>query len=122
MALINMSEAAKLAGIGRTTLYRYVKNGRISVTKDKDGSPAVDTAELARCFTLSTGDSTVTATGTHIGTREDSSVTDALRREVEHLRQVVVVLEQNNMDLRQSLLLIGHNAPKAGFWSRLFGK
>ena len=51
MALISISEAAKLAGIARSHLYsQYINTGAISVTRDSRGKPKIDTAELIRVF------------------------------------------------------------------------
>ena len=45
MALVSKSKAAKLAGVSRTTIHRYVNVGKLSMTGDK-----VDTSELIRVF------------------------------------------------------------------------
>lgn len=45
MALISKAKAAKLAGVSRTTIHRYVNDGKLSMTGDK-----VDTSELIRVF------------------------------------------------------------------------
>lgn len=51
MALISISEAAKLAGIARSHFYsQYLNSGVISVTRDEKGKPKIDTSELVRVF------------------------------------------------------------------------
>lgn len=45
MALVSKSKAAKLTGVSRTTIHRYVNDGKLSMTGDK-----VDTSELIRVF------------------------------------------------------------------------
>ncbi len=51
MALVNLSEAARLARISRVTLYKkYINTGKLSTTSDDRGRPAVDTSELLRVF------------------------------------------------------------------------
>jgi len=51
MALVNLTEAAKLAGISRVTLYKkYIKPGILSVVSDDRNRPAVDTSEILRVF------------------------------------------------------------------------
>jgi hypothetical protein len=45
MALVSKAKAAKLAGVSRTTIHRYVNDGKLSMTGDK-----VDTSELIRVF------------------------------------------------------------------------
>ena len=49
--LVNISKAAKLAGIGRDTLYKnYINKGKISTTRDERNRPMVDTSEILRVF------------------------------------------------------------------------
>ncbi len=51
MAKVSVTEAAKLAGIGRQQLYRgYISTGKISVERDRLGRPQIDTAEILRVF------------------------------------------------------------------------
>lgn len=47
---LTISAAARLYGIHRATLHRYLKNGRVSRAEFADGSPAVDFAELRRAL------------------------------------------------------------------------
>ena len=50
MVLLTFTQAAKTAGIARSTLYRAIRNGRISVVSQLDGSKKMDTSELQRVF------------------------------------------------------------------------
>ena len=50
MALLTLTQAAKTAGIARSTLYRAIRNGRISVVSQPNGNKGVDTSELQRVF------------------------------------------------------------------------
>lgn len=50
MAKVGATEAARLAGIDRATLYRHVKAGKVSATVGKGGRKSFDTAELERAF------------------------------------------------------------------------
>ena len=50
MAILNVTEAAKAAGVGKATLYRRLKDGTLTASKRADGSKGVDTAELVRVF------------------------------------------------------------------------
>lgn len=45
-----LREAAETAGVSKTTLWRAVKAGRLSATRDELGGFAIDPAELARVF------------------------------------------------------------------------
>lgn len=49
--LVNITKAAKLAGIGRETLYKnYISKGKVSVSRDERNRPVIDTSELLRVF------------------------------------------------------------------------
>ena len=50
MALLTLTQAAKTAGIARSTLYRAIRNGGISVVSQPNGSKGIDTSELQRVF------------------------------------------------------------------------
>jgi excisionase family DNA binding protein len=50
MAILSISEAARAWGIGRSTLQRAIKEGRLSAANRADGSKGIDTAELLRVF------------------------------------------------------------------------
>ena len=50
MTILTMTQAAQKAGISRSTLYRAIRTGRISVVSLPTGRRGVDTAELIRVF------------------------------------------------------------------------
>ena len=50
MAKINLSKAAELVGKDRTTIWRHVKSGKLSIERDRDQLPFVDTSELIRVY------------------------------------------------------------------------
>ena len=51
MAELTLRDAAKQVGVSRATIYRAVKEGRLSATvRPHDGQKVVDTAELLRVF------------------------------------------------------------------------
>ena len=54
MALVGLSEAARLTGKAHTTIHRAMKAGRLSFTLDGTGERQIDTTELARVFGLKT--------------------------------------------------------------------
>lgn len=69
MALVSISEAARLVRKSRSTLYKtYIETGKLSVGQDSaTGRPVVDTSELIRVFgaiytTHATGHATDTKT------------------------------------------------------------
>ena len=46
----SVQEAAKLVGKDRKTIYRHIKNGRLSCGKDDNGNSAIETTELIRVY------------------------------------------------------------------------
>lgn len=84
----SISEAAKLAGVSRSHFYKkFIRPGVISVEKDNDGNPQIDTAEVMRVFG-----------GIHSGvadsvperqkdTPENGSINTALQVEIQLLRE-----------------------------------
>ena len=52
MALVGLSEAAKLTGRNQTTIHRATKTGRLSCIVDEAGARRFDTAELDRVFSI----------------------------------------------------------------------
>lgn len=54
MPMMTLPAAAKAAGVSRTTIARKIKEGRLSATKDDDGSQIIDPAELVRVYPAAT--------------------------------------------------------------------
>ena len=52
MTTLTLGQAAKLAGVGKTTLTRAIKSGRLSADRRDDGSYRIDPAELARVYAV----------------------------------------------------------------------
>jgi len=50
MAKIPISEAVKMVGVSQTTLYRDLKEGKMSYETDARGRKVIDTAELQRVY------------------------------------------------------------------------
>ena len=50
MALVGVTEAARLTGKGRQTIYRAIEAGTLSATRDAHGRATVDVAELERVY------------------------------------------------------------------------
>ncbi len=98
MALISISEAAKLAGIARSHLYsQYINTGAISVTRDSRGKPKIDTAELIRVFgsiQLDIGQNTRTPSEDDLGQETSLALnTDALAM-IELLKEQLAKAEE----------------------------
>lgn len=92
MPKVNITEAAKLAGITRQYLHKkYIKTGTITVEKDNAGHPLIDTSEIMRVFgNLKDDSKQVTQSYREITTENDGKTT-ALQMEIQLLREQLVV-------------------------------
>jgi hypothetical protein len=67
MAMLSLGESARLTRLGKTTLARAIKAGRLSASRKEDGGYEIDPAELARVYrvylTGEKSEETVAATG-----------------------------------------------------------
>lgn len=88
MALVSVTEAAKLVRKNRSTLYRDIERGRLSKTVSPDGETQIDTSELLRAYGRLHG-------------QEDDDGEQALARE--QLR--IALLEERNRSLERALAL-----------------
>lgn len=50
MPELSLSQAAKLTGKSKSTINRAIKTGKLSATRNDDGSYSIDPAELSRAF------------------------------------------------------------------------
>lgn len=107
MAKHNIKEAAHLAGVNRTTLYTYMKEGRISWETLPNGNRVIDTAELSRVFgtlqSLDTNGMSKSQHDQHMKTVDSAREVSLLREQIEALRQHVQAAEADKTDLRQRL-------------------
>ena len=129
MANVSISKAAELAGISRTSLYRtYIKQGKITVSKDSAGKKCIDTAELLRVFgelktnsktvsilvTSVAADSTETVSMPVASVSVDSTQLQAenafLKQQVEELQQDKAWYQSQIAELASSIKLL--EAPK----------
>ena len=146
MAKLNLTQAAKAAGIARGTLYKHIDEGKISCQLDDKGKRVIDTSELMRVY----GEIKQPETNSerseerpieHKETQEETEITEVLRerikdleKQVEDLRQDKEVSSKRESELldivkqQQTLLLPpgdtekdGKGAKKTGFFGRLFG-
>jgi hypothetical protein len=127
MAIVSISEAARLTGKSRKTIQRYVSDGRISMSQRDAGRSGIDISELVRVF----GDLSQPAPALSHASESQfdaPSVTPdvvsklaSLEAENALLKAQIEAKDANLADLRQSLLLLGHvPVQKRRWW--LFGK
>lgn len=128
MAIVSISEAAKITGKARSTIQSYIKTGKLSKTKDSHtGVVGIDTSELIRCF----GELITTPIGhvvneqisqqTTLDTTGEISKIDVLEKEIELLKKIIEEKDEHNKSLKQAMLMLEHKKP-VGWFARLFGK
>ncbi len=98
---LNKYQAAKAAGISRTTLDRHIKEGKISVGKDGTGKTVIDVAELERVYSEVDTDSTSqNVAGEQSETSNDNK---AVHLELEILREYLDRMESDRDRERRQL-------------------
>lgn len=83
MARISINKASQEFNISRNTLYKHIKQGKI--TKDSDGK--LDTSDLIRLY------------GTHVNNQQESTTVD------NNLQTINEQLRQENQQLKQHLAI-----------------
>jgi DNA-binding transcriptional MerR regulator len=122
MALVSISEAARLTGKARSTLHKYIKQGKLSTTTDQNtGNKSIETSELIRVFgKISNSSTTDSDSVTHVLKlqQETPSTTQSLQiklqlleQENTHLKAEKELLSKNLDDIRQAMLLIESKLP-----------
>lgn len=122
MALVSISEAARLTGKARSTLHKYIKQGRLSTTTDQNtGKKNIETSELIRVFgkisnlSATKNDSVTSVSKLHQETQNDTQSLQAklqlLEQENTHLKAEKELLSKNLDDIRQAMLLIESKLP-----------
>ena len=100
MAKVTVTEAAKLAGLGRQQLYRgYISTGKISVERDHQDRPRIDTAEILRVF----GEMKGTPEGTPEATQNGHHINSEKRHADSELQAVVEAKDELISELRERL-------------------
>ncbi len=103
MSILTFSQAAQVTSASRSTIYRYAKEGRISVVRLPNGKRGIDIAELERVF----GPLTSLDTSQNIPVKQGKAVktqTDVSRERsevVELLREQVKLLERELMNAKE---------------------
>lgn len=97
MAKVNLSQASKLAGKNRTTIWRHIKAGKLSSERDYEGNPLIDTSELIRVY----GKIKTTATPEQQGMQHQATLSyNELVKTIESLRS-----EQSEMKEQINILV-----------------
>lgn len=93
MPSFTLADAARIAGVSRPTIYRLVKEGKVSVTQDDRGVKRVDAAELKRVFPAADFDTG--ETGAPVRTRQTETAPDrVLEVELRGAKELLEVTRQ----------------------------
>ena len=127
MAQVSITEAARLSGISRSNFYKnYIRHGKLTVTKDHQGRPQIDTAEIIRVFGGLQGDSNLVSSETQKDTDDGYSmntVMDALNqslmKQLEEAKEREQWYRQQIGELTSTIKLLEYQRP-APFWRKWF--
>jgi len=136
MAKVSISEAARLAGISRPTIYKLMNSGKLnftSVVKAGKTVKNIDTSELIRVF--GTIGNFPAATDFTVNSEQEITQLNSpdlqhlqheielLQKENEGLKEAVASREEHISSLRQAMLLLEHKQdtqqplpPPAKWW------
>ena len=96
--MVGVTQAAKMTGRDPSTIFRALRTGRLSCSKDTAGNRRIDVAELARLYPIATLDEAEPRPG---GTQAPARArTGTPSGEVEALRQLVAAKDEALRDLR----------------------
>ncbi len=131
-----LGEAAKATGLTKSGIAKAIKSGRLSATRNENGSYTIDSAELHRIFPLAVNgqpkpQSVQLDTGSILLelTAKLESVQEQLNREREWSRELSRRLDEESAERRKLTALLTHQPPPAaaapepprpGLWRRLF--
>lgn len=146
MSFLTLSQAAKATSKSKSTLDRAIKSGRLSATRNENGTFSIDPSELARVFPLNAPERSKSAQQERVeeryGTDNSGKIAmleQLLEREREALsreREVSEDLKEDRdrwraqatgllSDLRtaqeQTAPAISPKTPPKTFWKRIFG-
>ena len=86
MARVRISEAARLAGVSKSTMHRALRAGRVSFETDERGERWIDPAEVARAYS-GTARAGPRQDQRHAVTRPEDRLVEQLLRQIEDLQQ-----------------------------------
>jgi hypothetical protein len=121
MALVSVTEAARLTGKNRATIHRYIKQSKLSQSIDATGSKKVETSELLRVFgTISASPETTLQCDAiqHDATVENELPVAAMQQKIAMLEQLLesknkeIQRQDDHIDsLKKAMLLIESKLP-----------
>lgn len=113
MAKISISEAAKLIGKNRSTLYRHINSGKLSKHFDNNNNPLLDTSELSRVYesfkipvamqqgSIVLQSSSMHQAATHAATEDATGEIELLKLKLQHAEEKIVIEETRRREAEQ---------------------
>jgi hypothetical protein len=121
MAIVSISEAARLVGKNRKTIQRYVAEGKLSLSQDVAVGRGIDTSELLRVFEVMSQGSVCDVAETksqHVAADEMECLRRELaveRAKIEQLKERLVDKDRHIESVEKAMLLLesGINRPES---------
>ena len=103
MAKLNLTQAAQAAGIARGTLYRHIKDGKVTCEENDNGERVIDTSELLRAYGKLNSDETSQGDVQDAEVEQHETPRDSqlIQQETKFLRQRVNELEQDREERKE---------------------
>ena len=98
MTKINLSKAAEVVGKNRTTIWRHVKKGKLSIERNRDGLPLVDISELIRVYGELKKPATLTKT------KKQHSATESYEVLLEEIKK----LRAEQAEMKEQIISLTH--------------
>lgn len=121
MTKLSMNQAAKEAGIAKTTLLRAIKNNELSFKKNRKGHYEIDPSELFRVFPKTIKNRFEEPKSTP----EKNHAVTSLERENRLLREMLEETRSERNKWRDqaqkiTALIEDKSTNRKGFWARIF--
>ena len=118
MTQVSVAEAAQLVGRDRKTLYRSIKEGKLSATLNVTGQRQIDVTELIRVFgeLRDTRGSGETVTLPQRETADEIGRLFALEAENQQLRERLADKDRHIEDMRNTVRLLEFRKENRAWW------
>ena len=103
MTKLNLTQAAKAAGIARGTLYRHIKDGKVTCEENDNGERVIDTSELLRVYKRLHNDATSQGDVANDESEQHGTPHDVqlIQQENEHLKQRLEEVEKDKLERKE---------------------
>ena len=99
MAKLNLTQAAKAAGIARGTLYRHIADGKVTCEQNGNGERVIDISKLLRVYKQLNSDGASQGDVQNDEIEQQETPRDVQIEQV--LREQISFLDRQNADLRR---------------------